>query len=114
MHHFAVIARDMDEGHVLDGLDRMGFDPLGRPMAARDHRRRAFEARQRATRASEPSIQADLHLIASHWLALAEQEEILERRYGALVSAEVASLRSEPVVQQQQQEQPKKDSDRKQ
>ena len=78
-------------------------------MAASDHRRRAFEAQQRAAQASEPSIKADLTLIAAHWLAIAEQEEMFERRYGPLLSAEIASLRSEPVVQQQQQEQSKKD-----
>jgi hypothetical protein len=73
---------------------------------------RAYEARRRRTLATDPSLKADLELIAQEWLALAEEVEWLERNYGPLVSPQTASLQSETVVQQQQQSQPK-DEDKK-
>jgi hypothetical protein len=73
---------------------------------------RAYEARRRRTLASDPSLKADLELIAQEWVALAEEVEWLERKYGPLVSPQAASHQSETVVQQQQQSQPK-DEDKK-
>jgi hypothetical protein len=43
---------------------------------------RAYEARRRRTLATDPSLKADLELIAQEWLALAEEVEWLERNYG--------------------------------
>jgi hypothetical protein len=39
---------------------------------------RAYEARRRRTLATDPSLKADLELIAQEWLALAEEVEWLE------------------------------------
>jgi hypothetical protein len=80
-------------------------------MAADQYRRRAFEAQRRAAQASDPAVTADLELLAREWLALAEELEWLERRCGPLVVADVVSPRSESVVQQQHQAQPKKTGD---
>jgi hypothetical protein len=59
-------------------------------MAADQYRRRAFEAQRRAAQASDPTVMSDLQLLAREWLALAEELEWLERRYGPLVVAEAA------------------------
>jgi hypothetical protein len=91
---------------------RVTPDLLGRPMATDRYHMRAYEARRRRTLASDPSLKADLELIAQEWVALAEEVEWLERKYGPLVSPQAASHQSETVVQQQQQSQPK-DEDKK-
>jgi hypothetical protein len=57
-------------------------------MAADQYRRRAFEARQRAAQASDSSIKAGWERVAHEWLALAEQVELFEGRYGKHVPAE--------------------------
>jgi hypothetical protein len=85
---------------------RVTPDLLGRPMATDRYHMRAYEARRRRALATDPSLKADLELIAQEWLALAEEVEWLERNYGPLVSQQAASLQSE-AVQQQQQIQPK-------
>jgi hypothetical protein len=81
-------------------------------MATDRYHMRAYEARRRRTLATDPSLKADLELIAQEWVALAEEVEWLERNYGPLVSPQAASHQSEIVVQQQQQSQPK-DEDKK-
>jgi hypothetical protein len=91
---------------------RVTPDLLGRPMATDRYHMRAYEARRRRTLATDPSLKADLELIAQEWVALAEEVEWLERNYGPLVSPQAASRQSETVVQQQQQSQPK-DEDKK-
>jgi hypothetical protein len=80
---------------------------LGRPMATDRYHMRAYEARRRGVLATDPSLKADLELIAQEWLALAEEVEWLERNYGPLVSQQAAYLQSETVAQQQQQIQSK-------
>ena len=67
---------------------------------------RAYEARRRAL-ATDASLKADLELIAQEWLALAEEVQWLERNYGPLVSQQADGSKSETIVQQQQQIQPK-------
>ena len=67
---------------------------------------RAYKARRRAL-ATDASLKADLELIAQEWLALAEEVEWLERNYGPLVSQQADGSKSETIVQQQQQIQPK-------
>ena len=81
-------------------------------MATDRYHMRAYEARRRRTLATDPSLKADLELIAQEWVALAEEVEWLERNYGPLVSPQAVSHQSETVVQQQQQSQPK-DEDKK-
>src|SRR5262249_39382826 len=81
-------------------------------MAIDRHQARAHEARRRAVLPTDPCLRTELELLAREWAALAEELEWLERSYGPIASAQAASLRSEPVLQQQQQVQPKTDDDR--
>jgi hypothetical protein len=87
---------------------------MGRPMAADQYRRRAFEARQRGATASDSSVKAGWERVAHEWLALADQVELFAQRYGKPVSAEADPHQSQIVRQQQQQQQaqPKKDDDK--
>jgi len=80
-------------------------------MAADQYRRRAFEARQRAAQASDSSIKAGWERVAHEWLALAEQVELFEGRYGKHVPAEPVPHPSQAVVQQQQQTQLRKENE---
>jgi hypothetical protein len=92
------------------------FWSVGRPMTPDRCRQRAFEAQRRATLATDPIAKADFRQLAQEWLALAEQTEWLEQRYGPEVYADFLRSRSEPVVQQQEQQQQQiqpKDNDRK-
>jgi hypothetical protein len=56
-------------------------------MTADEYRRQAFEAQRQGACAANASFKASFEQIAQHWLALAEQTEWLERRYGPPVSA---------------------------
>jgi hypothetical protein len=79
-------------------------------MTPDEYRQRAIHAEQRAAGASIPEVKSFYDDIARHWRTLADEAERLEKRYGAPVSAEFFLTRSErPTLQQQQQEQPKKD-----
>ena len=91
---------------------RVAIDQLGRRMATERYQVRAHEAGRRAVLTSDPYLKAELELLAREWAALAEELEWLERSYGPIASAQAASLRPEPVLQQQQQVQPKTDDDR--
>jgi len=51
-------------------------------MAADQYRRRASEDHQRGAQASDSSIKAGWERVAHEWLALAEQVELFEWRYG--------------------------------
>jgi hypothetical protein len=70
-------------------------------MSADQYRRRAFEARQGGTQASDSSIKAGWERVAHEWLALADQVELFDSA-GSSVQQQ----------QQQQQVQPKKDDDK--
>jgi hypothetical protein len=79
-------------------------------MAADQYRQRAFEAQQRGEQASDSSIKAGWERVAHEWLALAEQVESFEWRYGNPVPPEAVSDPSQ-IVQQQQQIRPKKENE---
>jgi hypothetical protein len=75
-------------------------------MTADEYRRQAFEAQRQGASAANAFIKAQFEQLARHWLALAEQVEWLDRRFGSVVSpvtGEPGSL----AMQQQQQVQPK-------
>ena len=79
-------------------------------MTVAELRRQAFEAQQRAAAAADAFVKAEFDRLAQQWLALADQAEWLEQRYGSAVSGELrqAKPQAEPLVaQQQQQIQPK-------
>ena len=76
-----------------------------------DEYRLAFEAQNRAARATDPVMKAGFDRIAQHWLALAEQVEWLDQRYGS-PAVQADQLGSDAgIVLQQQQVQPKKEDD---
>jgi hypothetical protein len=77
-------------------------------MTADDYRRQAFEAQRQGASATNALIKAQFEQLGRHWLALAEQAEWLDRRFGALASAP-AREPGAPAMQQQQQIQPKDD-----
>ena len=79
-------------------------------MTVAELRRRAFEAQRRAATAADAFVKAEFDRLAQQWLALAEQAEWLEQRYGSAVSAELRQA-GPLVVQQQQQIQPKNEND---
>jgi hypothetical protein len=76
----------------------VGVVSLGQPMAADQYRQRAFEAQQCAAQATEPSVKHGWQLLVQQWLALAEQADRFERRYGSLVATDPVPYRSEAVV----------------
>jgi hypothetical protein len=67
-------------------------------MRAELYRRRAFEAQREAAQAPDETIKSRLDLLAQEWLALADQVEWLEQRYGPSIAADFESH----VVSQQQ------------
>jgi len=79
-------------------------------MTVAELRRQAFEAQRRAAAAADAFVKAEFDRLAQQWLALAEQAEWLEQRYGSAVSAELHQA-GPLVVQQQQQIQPKNEND---
>jgi hypothetical protein len=44
-----------------------------------------------------PLVKAGLEQLAQEWLALADQAELLEKRYGPLVAADLPQARPQPV-----------------
>ena len=64
----------------------VGVVPLAGPMAADHYRQRAFEAQKCAAQATEPCVKHGWQLLVHQWLALAEQVDRFERRYGSLVA----------------------------
>ena len=83
-------------------------------MTADEYRRLALEAQNQAARAADPVMKAGFERIAQHWLALADQVQWQDQRYGSLVSRSGQAGSGTLVVQQQQQQvQPKKDDDKK-
>jgi len=79
-------------------------------MTVAELRRQAFEAQRRAAAAADAFVKVEFDRLAQQWLALAEQAEWLEQRYGSAVSAELHQA-GPLVVQQQQQIQPKNEND---
>jgi len=75
-------------------------------MTAAELRRQAFEAQRQAAAAADAFVKAEFDRLAQQWMALAEQAEWLEQRYGSAVSTELRQAGT-LVVQQQQQIQPK-------
>jgi hypothetical protein len=73
-------------------------------MTADEYRRLAFEAQNQAARATDPIMKAGFERVAQHWLALAEQVEWMDRRFGSGQGKEEA-----PAVHQQQNMKPKKE-----
>ena len=80
-------------------------------MSADQYRRRASEAHQRGERVLDLSVKAGWERLAHEWLALAEQVELFEWRYGNPDPAEPVPHPSQAVVQQQQQIRPKKEEE---
>jgi hypothetical protein len=68
-------------------------------MAADQYRQRAFEAQQHGVQASDSSIKTRWERVAHEWLALAEQVEMFERRYGKPISTEVVPYQSQQQAQ---------------
>jgi hypothetical protein len=72
-----------------------------------EYRQRAIHAERRAEGASIPEVKRFYHDVACYWRTLADAAVLLEKRYGAPVSAEFFQTQSgRPTLQQQQQEQP--------
>src|SRR5262249_12040453 len=80
------------------GLQCVGVVSFGRPMAADQYRQRAFEAQQCAAQATDSSVKHGWQLLVQRWLALAEQVDRFERRYGSPVATDPVPYRSEAVV----------------
>jgi hypothetical protein len=55
-------------------------------MTADEYRRKGFEAQRQAALATDPLIKDGWQLLGREWLALAEQIEWIERRYGSAFS----------------------------
>ena len=56
-------------------------------MTADEYRRKGFEAQRQAALATDPLIKDGWQLLGREWLALAEQIEWIERRYGSALLA---------------------------
>jgi hypothetical protein len=80
-------------------------------MTADEYRRLAFEAQNQAARATDPVMKAGFDRIVQHWLALAEQVEWLDQRYGSPAFQADQPGSDAGIVLQQQQVQPKKEDD---
>lgn len=92
-------------------LDQVHLSTLGRPMPADQYRRQSSEAHQRGERTPDLSVKAGWERLAHEWLALAEQVELFERRYGNPDPAVPIPHPSQAVGQQQQQIQPKNEGE---
>jgi hypothetical protein len=55
-------------------------------MTADEYRRKGFEAQRQAALATNPLVKDGSQLLGQEWLALAEQVEWIERRYGSAFS----------------------------
>jgi hypothetical protein len=75
-------------------------------MTVDEYRRRGFEAQRQAAGATNRLAKADFEQLAQEWFALADCADWLERRYGPVLLPDRGQTAS-PVVQQQQQIQPK-------
>jgi hypothetical protein len=78
-------------------------------MTSDEYRRHAFDAQNQAAGATDPIMKAGFERVAQCWLALAEQVEWMDRRYGASSPAVQApeTRASETREVQQQQVKPK-------
>jgi hypothetical protein len=80
-------------------------------VAADEYRRRASEAHQRGEQVLDLSVKAGWERLAHEWLALAEQVELFECRYGNPDPAEPVPRPSQAVGQQQQQVQHREENE---
>jgi hypothetical protein len=56
-------------------------------------------------------VKVGLEQLAQEWLALADQTELLEKRYGPLIASDLAQARPQPVFHQQHQVQPQQEEE---